>query len=320
VSKPSLPWAWVRRRLLGISPEEASFARRGFGPAEPAVQTRLEEIGRVFVRGYLAGLEGAAASLRSRLEVAEPEFRGFAYEGAAMALALLDELTPWRRDRLGWFLSGIGSPHVYMGYVGAGWAYARLRRRVVHVLPRLDPLLGWLVVDGFGFHEGYFNSSACVRGRARPRQLSGYARQVFDQGLGRSLWFVEGADPARITRTVRAFESERHPDLWSGVGLAATYAGGAERAALGALVLAAGPYRSHLAQGAAFAAEARRRAGIPTRHTDLGCQVLAETSAAVAAAVTASALSDLDVDGSAPPYRAWRSRIRAHFEKEGLQC
>ena len=41
--------AWLRDRLLGISPEEASFARRGFVAANPSRQLRLELLGRTFV-------------------------------------------------------------------------------------------------------------------------------------------------------------------------------------------------------------------------------------------------------------------------------
>src|SRR3712207_8380154 len=51
-----------------------------------------------------------------------------------------------------------------------------------------------------------------------------------DQGLGRSLWFVQGADVRRIPATVNAFPAERRPDLWSGLGLACGYAGGRTRA------------------------------------------------------------------------------------------
>ena len=54
------------------------------------------------------------------------------------------------------FLAGPGAAHTYMVHVGAGWALAQLRRRVDRALARLDPLLGWLAVDGYGFHQGYF--------------------------------------------------------------------------------------------------------------------------------------------------------------------
>src|SRR5438876_6443810 len=89
-SEPATPLAGkLRRWLFGISPEEASFERRGFHRGDGAAQLWLEEIGRTFVRGYRAGLRhGRLDELAAELEQVEPTRRGFAYEGAAMALSL----------------------------------------------------------------------------------------------------------------------------------------------------------------------------------------------------------------------------------------
>src|SRR5262249_28067850 len=136
---------------------------------------------------------------------------------------------------------------------------------------------------------------------------------AFDQGLGRSLWFVEGADVTKIPETVRTFDSARWADLWSGIGLAAAYVGGAEADALGAMRAAAGPYEPALAQGAAFAAKARQRAGTPAAHTDLACQILCGLSANEAADVTDDALEDLSEAGPLPAYEVWRRRVQCRF-------
>ncbi|MET0396337.1 MAG: DUF1702 family protein, partial [Longimicrobiaceae bacterium] len=230
-----------RPRLVGIDAAEATFARRGFACGCPATRRRLEGVGLAFLGGYHAALEeDGAAELGARLEGAEPALRGFAFEGAAMGLALLDRLAPWRRDRLRTFLRGPGAPHVYMVHVGAGWALARLRRGFAGPPRDMDPLLGWLAADGYGFHEGYFHPARYARGGAAPGRVSGYARRVFDQGLGRSLWFVHGADPGRISAAVAGFAPGRRGDLWSGAGLACAYAGAAEAGAAAALADAAG--------------------------------------------------------------------------------
>jgi hypothetical protein len=116
--------------------------RRGFRGCEPEARGRLEEVGKSFLRGYLAALEeDALEALILRLSATEADLRGFAYEGAAMGLALLDLLMPWSTNRLGSFLEGPGSAHAYMAHVGVGWALARLRKRVERPLSRLDPLL-----------------------------------------------------------------------------------------------------------------------------------------------------------------------------------
>ncbi len=307
----------ARRRVFGLSPAEASFARRGFAAYDARARGRLESIGEIFLLGYHASLEETeGAALARRLARVTPELRGFAFEGAAMGLALLDRLTPWRRNRWRSFVEGHGAAHVYMMHVGLGWAFARLRHRVVSHLPQLDPLLGWLAVDGYGFHEGYFNWRHYVRGRATPPRLGGYAARVFDQGLGRSMWFVKGAHVAEIAQTIASFPEARRGDLWSGVGLACTYAGGVGRAELVSLCAAATDYLPHAAQGAAFAAKTRERAGNTNAHTDTACRVLCRLSAAEAAHLTDSTLENLHDEGALPSYEVWRRRIQARFSPE----
>lgn len=300
-----------RHHLFGLAPEEPTFERRGFrGIGEPA-QARLERIGAHFLHGYHAALDDTSPEvLVPTLEAVEPELRGFAFEGAAMSLALLDCLAPWRRSRIQRFLKGGADHHVYMVYVGMGWAWARLRRRVEPLLTRLDPLLCWLTLDGFGFHEGFFHGPRFVERRESPR-LTGYAARAFDQGLGRSLWFVEGAGVERIIGRLRQFPEPRQPDLWSGVGLACAYAGGVDRSSLERLKDAAGPCLPQMAQGVVFAAKARERAGIEAPHTALACEVVCRRSAPETAALADEAERQLEAgEHEQPRYEAWRRRIQ----------
>ncbi len=307
------PSIWLYRRILGIGDEEVTVARRGFVCEDPRVRDRLERVGTAVVEGYRAALESAdEAALALALSRLDPEISGFAFEGAAMGLALLDRLTPWRRSRWERFLRGAGDPHAYMVHVGAGLALARLR--CSPIAPKgADPLLTWLVADGYGFHEGYFRWSERAGGRPHPRGILRYSAQAFDQGLGRSLWFVCGASPPRIAAAIGAFPESRRTDLWAGVGLACTYAGGAERAEIEELTSLARSHAPDLAQGAAFASQARRRAGNPTAHTDLACRVLCGCSAEEAAEVAVRSLANLEPEGELPAYEVWRRRIRTRF-------
>jgi hypothetical protein len=314
--------ARLRKLVFGISLEETTFARRGFHEGDVHVRRRLERIGETFLFGYHAALEASNPDLlHHSLQKVEPELCGFAFEGAAMALTLRDHLMPWPRagKQLQVFLDGPGMAHVYMVHVGVGWALARLPWRTQWPPPWLDPLLRWLVIDGYGFHEGYFYWRRYIKEQAKPKRLSGYASRVFDQGLGRSLWFVEGADVARILKTISAFPPARQADLWSGVGLACTYAGGLDGTQIMALRAAAGPFQPCLAQGAAFAAKARQRAGNPASHTALACEIFCGLSVAAAANVTDQALVDLPPDGFEPAYESWRRRIQAQFVHEEVQ-
>jgi enediyne biosynthesis protein E3 len=301
----------ARRRFLGLSPSEASFARRGFLTGEEIARQRLEQIGITFLSGYHAALEETGfVPLAHRLATVEKDLQGFAFEGAAMGLALLDCFTPWRKDRWRTFSEGLAKPHIYMMHVGLGWALARLRRGVTSYLSRLDPLLGWLVVDGYGFHEGYFNWPRYVDRREIPSHLDGYERRVFDQGLGRSLWFVKGADVAAVATAIHDFPYERRGDLWSGVGLACAYAGGCGRAATESLRAAAGKHLPSLAQGVAFAAKTRQRAANLNSHTETVCRLIWRHSAEETAAITDAALEDLHGEDGLPAYEVWRSRIQ----------
>jgi hypothetical protein len=309
----------LRGRILGIPDAEASSARRGFRGGDERTRRHLERAGRSFLRGYHAALEeDRPAELAARLDEVEPEDRGFAYEGAGMGLCLLDRLTPWNRGRLRGFLAGPGAPHAYMVHVGAGWVWARLRLRVDRARARLDPLLGWLAVDGYGFHHGYFRWPEAVDRHRVPDGLAGYARRAFDQGLGRSLWFVEGAEVARIAATIARFPAPRHADLWSGVGLACAYAGGVTAWVIEDLVAAAGFFRPHLAQGVAFAAKARRRAGNPAEQTEMASRIVCELSAEEAARRTDVALDGLTDIDDLPAYEVWRGRIRANWTWEAV--
>jgi enediyne biosynthesis protein E3 len=303
----------VLKRLLRIAPEEVTFARRRFRVPREPLRRRLERVGESFLHGYHAAIAGdGMESLTARLSEIELGFRGFAYEGAAMAIDLLDQFAPWRTPRLPTFLEGPGAPHIYMAHVGIGWSMARLPLRLQRRLSRLDPVLRWLALDGYGFHEGYFHWQQYADGTARLKRLGDYGLRAFHQGLGRSLWFVGGADPEWIAKAIAVFSKAQHGDLWSGVGLACAYAGGADAWEVNRLRVEATEYYSHLAQGAVFAAGARSRAGNPAEHTELACQLLCDLSAQEAAAISDETRRHAQPD-SEPAYEAWRRLIRIRF-------
>ncbi len=311
----------LRRRLFGISSAEAEFARRGFEPTTGAKQRVLETAGATFIEGYNRAIaHGRGTGVADLLFDVDPSRLGFAFEGAAMALALLDRLLPWRGTRLQTLLAGDGDPHRYMVFVGAGWALARLRRSPRSLLG-LDPILGWLAVDGMGFHDAYFHPDRTIGRAERSARAMGVAAHVFDQGVGRAMWFVCGANVTRTSSTVSGFSAERHADLWSGVGLAATYAGAVDRDELLALREASGEHASHLGQGSAFAAKARMRAANPTPHVDAATDVLCGLSCGAAADLTDEALSATlaivdrsDREDGEPAYERWRAGVRSRLE------
>src|SRR5215831_7522654 len=284
----------LRQLLFAISPDQASAARRGFDIPDQAMRARLDAVGITFIRGYNTALEARTLDdLGATLDSIDLEWRGFAYEGAAMALALLDYFTPGSSDKLGRFLRGPGDRHRYMVHIGAGWAIARVPLRTGSAFRQLDPMLKWLAIDGLGFHEGYFHWSKYCTGTEAGKRPAGYGARAFDQGLGRSLWFVKGGDVGAISQSISKFSEARLADLWSGIGLACAYAGAVPFDHLNELKTTAGRYGTSLAQGAAFAAKARERAGNQTAHTENACQIFCRTSASGAAAITDAALNQI---------------------------
>ena len=101
-----ISWGKVKRRFLGISLEEVTVIRRGFQITDPQKQERVEQIGTTFLTGYHGAITAESLEkLVIELESIDAEYRGFAYEGAAMGLTLSDFFTPWQEKRLQQFLS-----------------------------------------------------------------------------------------------------------------------------------------------------------------------------------------------------------------------
>ena len=134
---PGRFWGKTLNCFLGIDIAEVTLVRRGFSARSDAARQHLETVGRSFLSGYHAALhQRDADNLGSQLAKTQSVYRGFAFEGAAMAMALLDHLPLAGRSRWSRFLAGPGSSHRYMLHVGYGWAAARLPwlRRMLHRL------------------------------------------------------------------------------------------------------------------------------------------------------------------------------------------
>ncbi len=295
--------------LFGVSEQQAT----SFSESDRQAAQRLETVIRLVTKGCQWTLQNSKFEvLGPRLDAVEVELRGFAYEGAGVGLAALDCLLPWK-NRTQAFLEGPGSKYIYAVPLGAGMGLARLHRNPERFLSRLDPLLGWLVIDGYGFHEGFFSQRRYVEKQEVPAHCSPYARRVFDHGLGRAIWFLRSTNIERVAATIATFPTSRQADLWGGVGLACGYTGGADRASVEALRIAAGVYKPQLATGAAIAANARHLVGNPSPYVKLACDVLCGLSTEMASQIVDSARESLPTDSVEPAYLVWRQRIAARF-------
>ncbi|MFE5458785.1 DUF1702 family protein [Nocardia sp. NPDC056564] len=309
----------LRRRILTPDARQATLKVRGFPARNPYAAACLETAGATFLAGFGVGAErGTAAETAALLSEIDSGRRGFAFEGAAMALAIRDGLPIGHNHHVTDFITA-ANEHLYMIYVGVGWALARLPRRLHRgaLAGATDPVLRWLVLDGYGFHQAYFDTDRYVKQQyvdptpplVSPRHLD-YVPHAIDQGIGRALWFVSGADPAAACTLIEGFRADRRPDLFAGLGLAATYAGGATADELATLRDRASAYRREVGQGATFAAEARSRARIVQPNTEAAVAILTGSHVADAAALAIETRPvHLTINGR-PGFEVWRERIR----------
>jgi len=165
----------------------------------------------------------------------------------------------------------------------------------------------WLAYDGLGFHDCYFKPAKVLAGWRRTRK--GYAAHVYDQGIGRALWFVSGGEPQRAAAAVRRLPAERASDLFAGLGLAMAYAGPNSRGDLAEALKLAGREAAAFGQGIAFACEARARAAHIPAITQTAAEAI-EFEAAALAALTRQARDELPAfDRDVPRYELWRRRM-----------
>ncbi|MFL6140072.1 MAG: DUF1702 family protein [Frankiaceae bacterium] len=307
----------LRRRIFMPDASQTKLEVRGFHAKDPAARELLETVGESFLTGMSCalGARGPEAAVEG-LEQVPSAFRGFAYEGAGMGFAILDGLPGGGNQRVPRFLAGRGGDHVYMVYVGVGWAMARLPRFRWSALVTPDPLLRWLALDGYGFHQAYFHTKRYVHEHYQDTAVrwpagapADVVNEVVDQGIGRAMWFVAGADPERVADLIDAFPAHRHADLYSGTGLAATYAGGCDADGLRALWRRSGSHQPLVAQASSFAAEARVRAGLVMPHTGIATQVLCGTTPSRAAQITQDLRPAKPDPTDYRSYQDWRLRV-----------
>ncbi|WP_433496313.1 DUF1702 family protein [Sphaerimonospora sp. CA-214678] len=320
----------LRRLVLAPSLADVTFGARGFPGSATAATRRLEAIPQAVVCGFEWGIDAVDQwEVERRLEMVDPELRGFAYEGTTMAFTILDAMGGGRGRRTRELLLGPGRPHILLAYIGIGFAMARLPRRLWRrVMPDLagspyHPTMSWLAVDGYGFDRAYFDTRRWVDEQRVPEPYPWegspeYFLRAVDQGIGRALWFIHGARVADVAAAVGRFASHRQADLWSGVGLAAAFAGGCGADDLAALRRTAGEHRAELAQGVVFAATARDWSGSVPAHTEVAAHALADLSVRDAVALAGDTAVEPTGSGPVPQYELWRTRVRARFTPANL--
>ena len=328
ISNLSLPLSQLKKRLLRLSPNEASFSRRGFPGWRSGSRGHLESVIHTFIEGYNIALsETDMVQLSNRLDEAfSPPVVGFAYEGAGLYFALSDLFVGRSESRLAAFTRYAAQQHDFITMVGAGFAIARAPfgvRRLESYQRTLDPMTAWCLADGFGFHQGYFHWKRFIEKRqAAPALFNLQNRRLFDAGVGRSMWWVFGADPVAIANAISRFESHRQAEMWAGIGTALAYAGGGPSGVAPLLLDLAGPLGSDLLSGIPFAAHMRHKGMNPAEWTDEVCWELLHSSVAKTSRIIRAELRDYLDSWQGTEQEKWdqcyvalRDRVKCHLER-----
>jgi len=312
---------FLRRFLFGLSIEGMDTFWKQLPGTETAARKVLRLSSNAFINGYNTALEvGLSHILLSELKAFDVNLRGFAYEGVGMGLLMIDYTSMGNESK---FLKFVDENPNYtnLAHIGAGFAISVLNRNIEKSLAPMAPMQRWWAMDGYGFYNGVFKWKQSILKQAVPKKVTCYARRGFDRGLGRSIWFLFSGDITRILEELRKFPEARRADIWSGIGVASTYAGGVSEETLQNLKTAAGSYRSYLALGSTQAANARYFANNIVEHNDLACSIHCGMTAQEAAKLTIKVMEGLNLDKTEdvfvkqPIYEIYRENIRAELMK-----
>jgi len=234
-----------------------------------AALQKTEAIKRVFLETQLFyATHDSMPVLIEYLEHTEKEFCSIAYESASMLIALKDFETDVFPDTWLLFANGPAAAHQAQVYVGLGWAIAKFNFPFLTAVKNIDTQFYFRIADGCGYYDGSFKTRRTVTNKELPDYLPAAAMPMYDQGIGRSIWYTQKADIHMIRSKIETFAANRHADLWRGVGIAVAYVGGCDDADLKTLFKYASTNCFQLACGAALAARSRTMANTMTADTD----------------------------------------------------
>ena len=117
---------------------------------------------------------------------------------------------------------------------------------------------------------------------------------AYDEGIGRSIWYICKGDETKVSEMIQQFSLDRHSDLWRGIGIACSFVGGFEEATLKALLASAGKHSVQLGIGAAMVAESCIEADCLTNDIDLANRLFNNLSAEEAMKITLKNKSVID--------------------------
>jgi hypothetical protein len=246
-----------------------------------ATSVMLLRVGRILnaaIRAHHIAVTASLFDLQIYLASLDPDLRFFGLEGAGMGVLARETRDPGAEGWIERFLEHTSPDNAIAFYTGCGMRLALRGGDHTQVIQRFSSLDRWFVLNGLGFMRVILDFGRQRRKREPLAGLNRSEQRIADRGIGRACWFRGYGDIAAVAATAHAFSVDRRPDVWQGVGVASTFAGGVEPEALVRLFALAAPYQAELAIGAVISAGTRFNLGAVTLYTQRAAEILAGQS------------------------------------------
>jgi len=294
---------------------------RRFRPSQEIVSNEsLDCITNAFMTGHDISSEVGVDQLKHELALQPMLTRGVSFEGAGFGLALMDFGESGDDSRVEQLLTEMPEQK-FVIQLGLGGALSHYDLSPNVVLQRMgkvksfDPFFSWLMFDGYGMHQGYFKFYEAIALQKRPEGLSAMQLHAFDQGIGRSLWFICAGVPELVRDFYNDFPPERRPDLWRGLGIVIGYSGGADEKTLVKLSNYSGRCRRYFQLGIIIGNKARvdGATGVPD-HTEGACSIVCGAESMELVELANSCMADLNPSADElMSYWDWQKAILARL-------
>ncbi len=273
----------------------------------------VDEIFHLFLTGYNAALETDAEGLAKYLAGVDYIDRSVMLEGSYAAVASRDIKSGGNWTNL-LELMAVASDNIVAINEGIGHALCQQRQTIDFNPNVTGTFWGWLAVDGYGCHAGYFRWPSVIGRQEIPVGLDELGLRAFDQGLGRAVWLISAANPKLIGQTLDKFPHSRRADLWSGVGMMSGFWGADDATDMKRLLRASGKWRPWLQCGVAWSAKGRFDAKDVRDFTTDACSVICHSDTREMTSLADRCLSESQtiVEGSRQ-FSQWKQLMAQEF-------
>ena len=197
-------------------------------------------------------------SLFASLDSVPQPFVSVAYEGASFYIAstcFVNENESF--DEWVFFSKQACSEHIPQIHIGLGWAIAKEKKNINDFIKKTDKAFTPKIFDGFGYCSGLFYRREVVRLGRIPAIIKPDFTPFFNQGLGRFFWHISDGDANKLPRFLSLVEKKRLGDVWRGIGIAFTYAGGVKKSEILDVLTISKEYKKDFKSGVVLALQTR---------------------------------------------------------------